>query len=199
MAGEVDFWFDFASTYSYLSAMRIEVEAARRDVTVRWRPFLLGPIFAAQGWGDSPFNLYPVKGRYMWRDLERRSERFGIVFRGPDPDGPRFPQASLLAARAALVALEAGQGPAFCRAVFASEYAEGRDIADPALIAQIGGALGLHDILTDAISPANKGRLRDNVEQAIAHGVFGAPGFITKGELFWGDDRLEDALDWASV
>ena len=67
----VEFWFEFASTYSYPAAMRIEAVAARDDVTVVWRPFLLGPVFAAQGWKDSPFNIYPAKGRYMWRDLER--------------------------------------------------------------------------------------------------------------------------------
>ena len=71
MAGRIQFWFEFASTYSYLSAMRIEEDAARLGVAVDWQPFLLGPIFAAQGWNTSPFNLYPAKGRYMWRDMER--------------------------------------------------------------------------------------------------------------------------------
>ncbi|MFT3967301.1 MAG: 2-hydroxychromene-2-carboxylate isomerase [Sphingobium sp.] len=198
MAATVDFWFDFASTYSFLSALRIEGEAARRGVTVNWRPFLLGPIFAAQGWNDSPFNLYPAKGRYMWRDLERRAARFGIAFRRPDPDGPGFPQASLLAARAAIVALDQGQGPAFCKAVFTAEFAGGRDIADREVIAHIGETLGLRDVLTGASSPDCKARLRANVEEAVATGLFGAPAFVVKGELFWGDDRLEDALDWAA-
>jgi len=191
MAGEVEFWFDFASTYSYLCAMRIEEEAARRDVTVRWRPFLLGPIFAAQGWNDSPFNIYPAKGRYMWRDLERRAQRLGIAFRKPEV----FPQASLLAARAALVAFDAGQGPAFCKAVFAAAFAEGQDISAPATIERIGETLELRDVSKAAVSPDIKDRLRAHVEEAIANGLFGAPSFRVKGELFWGDDRLEDALD----
>ncbi len=67
----LDFWFDFASTYSYPAAMRIGPLAAAAGVSLRWRPFLLGPIFKDQGWETSPFNLYPAKGRYMWRDLER--------------------------------------------------------------------------------------------------------------------------------
>ena len=71
MPAALDFWFDFASTYSYPAAVRIGALAARADVRVRFRPFLLGPIFKAQGWTTSPFNLYPEKGRYMWRDLER--------------------------------------------------------------------------------------------------------------------------------
>ena len=72
----LDFWFDFASTYSYLAAMRIGPLAQKAEVRVRFRPFLLGPIFKAQGWTTSPFNLYPAKGRHMWRDLERSCTRF---------------------------------------------------------------------------------------------------------------------------
>lgn len=199
MAGEVDFWFDFASTYAFLSALRIEQEAARRDVTVRWRPFLLGPIFAAQGWSDSPFNIYPAKGRYMWRDVERRAARFGIAFRQPDPAGPRFPQASLLAARAAFVADAAGQGPAFCKAVFAAEFIDGRDIAEPAVLSEIGDPLGLADLPARASSAEIKASLRANVEEAVGLGLFGAPSFVTRGEMYWGDDRLDDALDWAAA
>src|SRR5919202_3839842 len=82
-ATPVDFWYEFASTYSYVAAMRIERLAAAAGVSVNWRPFLLGPIFRAQGWDTSPFNLYLAKGRYMWRDLERLCEREGIPWRRP--------------------------------------------------------------------------------------------------------------------
>src|SRR6516225_5952874 len=84
----LDFWFDFASTYSYLAAMRIGPLAQKAEVRVRLRPFLLGPIFKAQGWSTSPFNLYPAKGRHMWRDLERSCNELRVPFRRPDP----FPQ-----------------------------------------------------------------------------------------------------------
>ena len=114
MPAALDFWFDFASTYSYPAAVRIGALAARADVRVRFRPFLLGPIFKAQGWTTSPFNLYPEKGRYMWRDLERLCADLDVPFRRPDP----FPQNSLLAARVALVALDHRWGEAFCVAVF---------------------------------------------------------------------------------
>ena len=102
----LDFWFDFASTYSYPAAMRIASLAETSGVTVRWRPFMLGPIFKAQGWATSPFNLYPAKGRNMWRDLERICAALDLPFKRPDP----FPQNSLLAARAALVALASYYG-----------------------------------------------------------------------------------------
>ena len=68
---KLEFWYDFGSTYSYLTAMRIDRLAAASGIDVVWRPFLLGPIFKAQGWATSPFNVYPAKGRYMVRDIER--------------------------------------------------------------------------------------------------------------------------------
>src|SRR5919206_1880642 len=105
----LDFFYEFASTYSYVTAMRIASLAQAAGVTVRWRPFLLGPIFKAQGWDTSPFNLYPAKGRYMVRDCERLAAALGAAFRLPDP----FPQHSVLAARVALVGDEEGWGEDF--------------------------------------------------------------------------------------
>jgi 2-hydroxychromene-2-carboxylate isomerase len=81
----VDFFYEFASTYSYPAAMRVEEVAGKAGVTVRWRPFLLGPIFAEAGWTTSPFNLIPAKGRNMWRDLERITADLGLPFRSPIP------------------------------------------------------------------------------------------------------------------
>ncbi|HSF95746.1 MAG TPA: 2-hydroxychromene-2-carboxylate isomerase [Thermohalobaculum sp.] len=193
------FWFDFASTYSYLTAMRIGDEAARREVAVAWQPFLLGPIFKAQGWATSPFNLYPAKGRYMWRDMEREAARLGLppVMR-PEP----FPQSSLLAARVALAGIEEGWGAEFCRAVFAAEFGEGLSIADPgvlsAAVEAAGGDAGR--ALGRAASPEVKARLREVTARAEALGIFGAPSFTcADGELFWGNDRLEAALDRAAA
>ena len=95
----ISFWFEFASTYSYPAAMRIQAAASARGMNIKWRPFLLGPIFQQQGWSDSPFNLYPAKGRYMWRDLERICAAVGLPLRLPPF---AFPQNGLAAARIAL-------------------------------------------------------------------------------------------------
>ncbi len=193
----LDFWFDFASTYSYPAAMRVAPLACDAGVTVRFRPFLLGPIFKAQGWDNSPFNVYEAKGRYMWRDLERLCESQGLPFRKPDP----FPQHSLLAARTALVAQDEGCGDDFCRAVFQAEFGEGKQINDPSVIESILRRLNRDPqaLLARAQSNEIKNRLRADTEAAIRRGIFGAPTFIAPdGELFWGNDRLEQALAWAA-
>jgi 2-hydroxychromene-2-carboxylate isomerase len=193
----LDFWFDFASTYSYPAAMRIAPLAATAGVTVRFRPFLLGPIFKAQGWNTSPFNLYPSKGRYMWRDLERLCAELNLPFRRPEP----FPQPSLLAARVALVALAERWGEEFCRAVFQAEFGAGARIDDHATMARLLAPFGVDAAaaLASAQSEPIKARLREQTNAAQAHGIFGAPSFVTAdGELFWGNDRLERALAWVT-
>jgi 2-hydroxychromene-2-carboxylate isomerase len=192
----LDFFLEFASTYSYPAAMRIGALADAAGVTVRWRPFLLGPVFRAHGWDDSPFNLYPAKGRYMWRDLERSCARFGLPFRRPDP----FPQPSLLAARLAHVGLAEGWGEPFCRAVYAAEFGEGRPIGEERVLGDLLESLGIEPApaLARARADEIKARLRSETEEAQRAGVFGAPTFVCgDGELFWGHDRMADALAWA--
>jgi 2-hydroxychromene-2-carboxylate isomerase len=191
----LQFWFEFASTYSYLSAMRIEAVCRDRGVAIDWQPFLLGPIFREQGWGTSPFNLYPAKGRYMWRDLERRCARYGIPFRRPG----EFPRNGLLPARIAVLGRAEPWLPAFVRAVYRANFAEDRDIAMPEVVgAALQEAGGPADLTARAGAPEAKALLRGQTERAQALGLFGAPSFLAGGELFWGDDRLEDATEWAA-
>jgi 2-hydroxychromene-2-carboxylate isomerase len=201
-APALDFWFDFASTYSYPAALRVRPLARGAGIDVKFRPFLLGPIFKAQGWTTSPFNLFPAKGRNMWRDLERICAELSLPpVRRPEP----FPQNSMLAARVALVGLgqprgEAFWGEAFCCAVFSAEFTEGRRIDDAETISDILSTLEVEPapVLAAAVSDDNKARLRAETEEAQRLGLFGAPSFTTAdGELFWGNDRLEQALAWA--
>jgi 2-hydroxychromene-2-carboxylate isomerase len=192
----LDFWFEFASTYSYPAALRIGALARQRGVSLRWRSFLLGPVFKAQGWDNSPFNIYPAKGRYMWRDLERICDGFRIPFVRPTV----FPQNTILASRVALVALAEAWGEEFCRAVYAAEFGEGRDIGLPETVVAVLAALGQDAdvVIEQAQTDENKIRLRRNTEEAQALGIFGAPSFVAAdGELFWGNDRLVAAIEWA--
>jgi 2-hydroxychromene-2-carboxylate isomerase len=192
----LDFWFEFASTYSYPAAMRVQALASKAGVAVRFRPFLLGPIFKAQGWQTSPFNLYSAKGRNMWRDLERTCADLALPFRRPEP----FPQSSVLAARVALVGLADRWGGDFCRAVYHAEFVDGRRIDDLETVGAIlsGVKVDADTAIATARSDAIKEKLRSETATAQQLGIFGAPSFTTRdGELFWGNDRLESALAWA--
>ena len=194
-APRIEFWYEFASTYSYLSAMRIEALASDAGVAVEWKPFLLGPIFKAQGWDTSPFNLYPAKGSYMVRDLERLAAERGLRFALPAP----FPQNSLAAARLAIVGGDAGWIAPFTRAVYVAQFGEGADISDGGVLRSILDGLHLDSdrIFSCIAQPDIKARLRQQTADAEGRGIFGAPSFVCRGELFWGDDRLEAALAWA--
>jgi len=193
----VEFWLEFASTYSYPAAMRITSLARDAGVAVRWRPFALGPIFKQQGLPlDSPFNWQPAKGRYMWHDVARLCAALELPFRKPDP----FPQPSLLAARIAHIGMAQGWGEDFARAVYRAEFGEGRQIGDAAVMTDLLAGMGVDSaaVLARAQGDEIKAALRGVTEDALRLGIFGAPSFVTEdGELFWGNDRLEQALAWA--
>ncbi len=192
----IEFWYEFASTYSYPAAMRIDEQAAKHGVDVRWQPFLLGPIFKRLGWSTSPFNLQPEKGRYMWRDMERICQAAQLPpLTRPEP----FPQNGLLAARIAISLPDNGPRAEFSRRVYQAQFAQGRQIDDPEMLSDIlsGMDKSPRQVIEHATQSENKQNLISQVEQAEAHGIFGAPSLITSGgELFWGNDRLGDAIAW---
>jgi 2-hydroxychromene-2-carboxylate isomerase len=189
------FWYDLASNYSYLSAMRIEAFAAAHGVTIEWQPFLLGPIFRAQGWNSSPFNVYPAKGRYMRRDVERIAAARQIPFVMPKD----FPANSLKAARIVLAAAAMGEIAAVTKAIYTAGFARGEDIGNEAVLraAVASASSNVDEIFASAASVEVKDALRAAGTRAEAAGIFGAPSFTASdGELFWGDDRLEAAITW---
>ncbi|WP_299201444.1 2-hydroxychromene-2-carboxylate isomerase [uncultured Tateyamaria sp.] len=192
MGKPLEFWFEFASTYSYLSAARIEDACAKAGVPLVWRSFLLGPVFGAQGMTDSPFNMFPVKGAYMWTDIARCCSDLGLPFAKPSS----FPRGSLLAARIAAANADAPWVGAFVRAVYHANFAEDRDVSDDDVIATLLNEIGLDaaPVLAAATAPEGKALLRRATEEALERGVFGAPSFVVDGALFWGNDRLEQAL-----
>ncbi len=189
---KVNFWFEFASPYSYLAASRIGEIGRVAGVEIVWEPFLLGPIFREQGWHDSPFNLYPQKGRYMWRDVERLCDGYGLPFKKPE----RFPANSLLATRVAMLGHGQAWLPEFARAVYHANFAAGSDISDPELLADILSAVSqpAEQSIERANQDETKGRLRKQTERARHLGIFGAPTLSVGEELFWGNDRIGDAI-----
>lgn len=193
---QIEIWFEFGSNYSYLSVMRIEAAAAQKRVQVVWKPFLLGPIFKDFGWSTSPFVLQKEKGQYMWRDMERQCRKYGLPWNRPSA----FPRAAILPMRVAMLGANEPWIAAFSRLVMTQNFVDDLDIANEANVRRVLGKLGLaaDKVIADAQTDTNKLALRTQTERARALGIFGAPVFFVGDEMFWGNDRLDDALMFAA-
>lgn len=168
--------------------------AAGHRVTLDWQPFFLPPVREQQGLGF-PFPEASAKTAYMWRDLERRAATLGVPYRRPSA----YPVNSLPAARVALAGKAGGWCQRFTEEAFRLHWTEGRLIGTDDNMKQALGALGLDaaQVVQIANAPENKEALKAQTPRAIDRGIFGAPSFVVGNELFWGDDRLEDAIAWA--
>ncbi len=192
----LEFWYEFGSTYTYLTVARIRREAQQRGVEVQWKPFLLMPLMIEQGLTQGPFLPFPRKLAYMWRDLERRAAEHGLPYRRPD----RYPPDDVLtSARVALLGSREGWCDTFTESVFEQHWTRGRPIGSEANLREAIESIGRSpdDVLTQARAADVKAALRAQTEEAQRRGLFGSPSFVVADELFWGDDRLEQALDWA--
>jgi 2-hydroxychromene-2-carboxylate isomerase len=196
-APEIEFWFEFGSNYSYLSIMRIEEEARRHGVRIAWKPFLLGPIFRALGMENSPFVLQKEKGAYVQQDMARLCRKYGLA---PWVKPSEFPRLGVLPLRIALLGVDQHWIGAFCRKVMELNFVLDQNINQPEQMTPIVAELGLSalGLIERAQSEPIKTRLRDETEQARAKGIFGAPTFFVGTEMFWGNDRLDDALSVAA-
>ena len=194
VAMELDFFFFFGSTHSYLSAMRIEDLAARAGVSVNWRPFSVRALMREQG---NTFHTISPRTAYMWRDIERRAAEHGLPFVRP-PIWPTDPDQ--LANRVGTVAASEGWCPAYARASFRSWYLDGKELGDLACLSAVLRELGKapEDIIARANSEAVRALYDSETDVARKLGVSGVPTFAVGREIFWGDDRLEQALAWAS-
>lgn len=190
----IDFWYSIGSTYSYLTVMRLPRLAEETGAAFRWRPFDVRAIMVEQD--NVPFLDKPVKAAYMWRDIERRAAMYGLAPRLPAPYPlPELPFAN----RIAVLGAREGWAAAYTRAAYRRWFEAGqRPGEEPNLsgsLAEIGQdpARVLAEARTDRAAAA----LADATEEADSLGVFGSPSFAVDGEVFWGDDRLDDALAWA--
>jgi 2-hydroxychromene-2-carboxylate isomerase len=193
MAGTLDFFFFIGSTYTYLTVNRIEQVAAREGVTLRWRPFNVRAIMIEQN--NRPFVGKPVKMKYMWRDIERRAGRHGIPF-ASIPDYPIDPDG--LANRIAVVASLDGWCPEYVKATYRGWFLENKAPGDPRNEAETLARLGkdADAVVARANSDEIRARLDAETDVARQAGIFGSPTLLCGREIFWGDDRLEDAIDW---
>ena len=190
----IDFWYSIGSTYSYLTVMRIDRVADEAGLQVHWRPFNVRHVMIEQN--NVPFKDKPEKSAYMWRDIERRSQRYGLKPQIPAP----YPIRDLvLANQVAVLGMEEGWGGDYTRATYRRWFEAGQPAGEDPNLAESIAEAGQDSarVLEDARSDRIVNALAEATDEAMALGIFGSPSFVVDGEVFWGDDRLEDALDWA--
>jgi 2-hydroxychromene-2-carboxylate isomerase len=189
----VDFFYDFSCPYAYLAHTQIEALCERAGAELVWRPMLLGGVFRAVGTVQVPFAAMTAsKARHNACDMMRWADHFDVPLTLP----PTHPNRTVLALRAALAA--GAEIPRASKALFAAYWVLGRDVAQPDVVREALDGAGLDGaaLIARAEDPEIKAALRVRTEEAVAHGVFGAPAFVVTapgvaGDLFWGQDRLD--------
>ncbi|MBN1204815.1 MAG: 2-hydroxychromene-2-carboxylate isomerase [Myxococcaceae bacterium] len=187
MAKTLEFFFDYASPYSYLASEQVEALAERTGAELRWRLFLLGAVFKATG--NVPPISNPSKAGYLGKDLLDWCRYQGLPeLRMPEA----FPVNSLKADRLGLVAAEQGRIAAFSHATYRAAFVEGKDLGDPKVLQELARAAGLEPEAALARSETQeiKDALRRNTEEAVSRGAFGAPTFFVGEDMYFGNDRL---------
>ncbi|MDH5263359.1 MAG: 2-hydroxychromene-2-carboxylate isomerase [Betaproteobacteria bacterium] len=194
MPAPIEFWFDFSSPYGYIAAELIDEVAARQGRSVNWHPVLLGPIFKAVG--TAPLTTLPIKGEYSKHDFARMARYHKVAFRLPE----KFPVGTQVAARAYYLIADGDAAKArdFAKRVFRAYFAQGRDVADPAVVMELAAAAGadVSALAGPLKGEAIKERVKAEVDDAMKAGVFGSPYFIVDGEPFWGVDRIPVMEEW---
>ena len=190
---QIDFWFTMGSTYSYLSVMRLADIESVHGVRFRWRPFQL--LLILQEMKHVPFADKPAKARYMWRDIERRAAMYGLPVKLPAP----YPaKQSITANLIATVGMREDWGPDFVRAAYRRWMQQGEETGSEPNVSSSLRDIGQEPghVLTLANAQATKDLLFNETDTARQLGIFGSPTFVVGRELFWGDDRVGDAVSW---
>ena len=193
MPDAIDFWFSTGSTYTYLTVSRLQQVEAATGLRINWRPFSVRTLMREQN--NIPFATKPIKTAYMWRDIERRAAMYGLKANVPAP----YPLKEFdLANRLALLGLEEGWGKAYVVASYRRWFVDGEEPAmEPNLSASLK-EVGQDPARVVPLAEADKigQAYTEATDEARRLGLFGSPTFAVDGELFWGDDRLDDALSW---
>jgi 2-hydroxychromene-2-carboxylate isomerase len=189
----VDFWFTMGSTYTYLSVMRLGELQQSSGIRFRWRPFHL--LVILQEMKHVPFADKPAKCTYMWRDIERRAAMYGLSVSLPAP----YPaKQSILANLVATIGMRQGWGVDFVRAAYRRWFQLGQETGSDPNVSESLRDIGQEPQSVLALANATDATadLMAETEAAKKLGIFGSPTFVVGRELFWGDDRLEDAISW---
>lgn len=192
---EIDFYFSIGSTYTYLSVTRIVEVEKKNQIKFNWKPFSVRAIMKEMN--NIPFPKDKVnKVNYMWRDIERRAEGYGFFAKTPVP----YPLSEFdLANQIAILGISEGWGIDYVRSTYKKWFQEGKEPAIDPSISEICNELNLNkeDIISKAKTSKIEQKYLNNTDEARKLKIFGSPSFIVNNEIFWGDDRMEDAIQWS--
>ena len=180
---KLEFLYDYVSLYSYLANSQL----SGIDAEIIYRPMLLGAVMNAVG--NVPPTTLPARGDYLFKDVARWVRRYGIRYKM----NPTFPQNTVSALRLALVAQEKDVFSAVHQPLFDAMWVHEKNLSDAAVLGDVISAAGLpvDATLAEINSDRIKNRLRENTDEAVARGVFGAPTMFVGEEMFFGNDRFE--------
>ncbi len=191
----IDFFFSIGSTYTYLSVTRILEVEKKNQVKFTWKPFSVRAIMKEMN--NIPFPKDKLnKVNYMWRDIERRAEGYGFFAKTPVP----YPLSEFdLANQIAILGLEKGWGIDYVRLTYKKWFQEGKEPAIDPGITEVCRELNIDkdEIISQANSKEIINNYNLNTNSARDNKIFGSPSFVVKNEIFWGDDRMEDAVNWS--
>ena len=192
----IDFYFSIGSTYTYLTVTRILDVENKYQVKFNWKPFSVRAIMKEMN--NIPFPKEKMnKVNYMWRDIERRAEGYGFFAKTPVP----YPLSEFdLANQIAILGLEKDWGIDYIRLTYKKWFQEGKEPAIEPSISEVCNELKLNkdQIISDALNKEIQDKYEANTNSARENKIFGSPFFVVKKEVFWGDDRMEDAIKWNS-
>jgi len=193
-AEPIDYYFEFSSPYGYIASHLVDAMGTRLGREIRWRPFLLGPVFKATG--SAPLVEIPMKGEYSRRDFVRSARFHGVTLNMPS----KFPIGTVAGVRAFywIEDRDPKKARAFARTLYDEYFVANRDIGAPETVIEVAGTVGVDKAALQAAlgDSAVKERAKAEVDGAMAKGVFGSPFFIVDGEPFWGCDRIPMLEDW---
>jgi len=194
---DIDFYFSIGSTYTYLTVTRIMDIEKKHQVRFNWKPFSVRAIMKEMN--NIPFPKDKInKVNYMWRDIERRAKGYGFFAKTPVP----YPLSEFdLANQIAILGLDKGWGINYIILTYKKWFQEGKEPAIDPSISEICNELDLDkdEILSEAKSEIFLNKYKSNTDTARKNKVFGSPSFIVENEIFWGDDRMEDAIKWSKM
>ena len=192
---KIDFYFSIGSTYTYLSVSRILDVEKKHQVKFNWKPFSVRAIMKEMN--NIPFPKEKMnKVNYMWRDIERRAKGYGFFAKTPVP----YPLTEFdLANKLAILGLKEGWGVDYVKLTYKRWFQEGKEPAIEPNISEICKELKIdkEKVISNAKSSDIENQYLNNTKSARENKVFGSPSFIVNSEIFWGDDRMEDAITWS--